>query len=71
MSGGTTIGFVDFADFFFESDRVVALPQGRFWCETGAVARARADEPGLTSVSSPSQALLAMIIKRTEYSFQR
>ncbi len=55
MSGGIAIGFVEFADFCLNLIAFVALRLGRSWCETGVVTLAHADEPGLTSVRSPSQ----------------
>ncbi|WGR70340.1 MULTISPECIES: hypothetical protein [unclassified Bradyrhizobium] len=48
MSGGIAIGFVDFADFLFESDRVRCAPAGSFlvrnWCDNAcSCRRARPD----------------------------
>jgi hypothetical protein len=66
---GITIGFVDFA-VLFQSDRG-RCASGRFWCETGAVRPARADEPGLTSVDIHRRTFFTMIIKRIDLAISR
>jgi hypothetical protein len=71
MSGGITIGFVDVAVFLSQSDRVRCASVGRFWCETGAVTPARADESGLTSIGLYRRTLFRMIIERIDLALSR
>jgi hypothetical protein len=49
----------------------VALQLSRFWCETGAVTPARADESGLTSIGLYSRTLFRMIIERIDLALSR
>jgi hypothetical protein len=57
--------------FCFNPIAFVALRLGRFWCETGAVTPARADEPGLTSVGLHRRTIFPMIIKRIDLALSR
>src|SRR2546423_14265706 len=49
----------------------VALRLGRFWCETGAITLARADESGLTSIGLYRRTLFKMIIERIDLALSR
>ena len=49
----------------------VALRLGRFWCETGAVTPARADELRLTSIGLYRRTLFRMIIQRVDLALSR
>jgi hypothetical protein len=71
MIGGITIGFVDVAFFLSQSDRVRCLRLGRFWCETGAITLARADESGLTSIGLYRRTLFRMVIERIDLALSR
>jgi len=49
----------------------VVLRLGRFWCETGAVTPARADESRLTSIGVYRRTLFTMIIERIDLALSR
>jgi len=71
MSGGITIGFVDVAAFCLNPIAFVALRLGRFWCETGAVAPARADESGFTSIGLYRRTLFRMNFEQIDLALSR
>src|ERR1700742_4253698 len=52
--------------FFLNPIAFVAHRLGRFWCETGAVTPARADESGMASIGLYRRNLFRMIIERIE-----